>query len=122
MPACKPYVLQWPQPDVTHRGGSQVNKFEQVSSVGHLMSVSTGLADVQLIFGGAGPGIPYSEVQGFMDNDHMAPLPLWIDRMTDIHDWKQYLPTTPSVGGNWIALIKYLILNFWSDTQERETF
>ena len=41
-PVCKPYVLQWPAPDVTSqgvRGGPQVNKFEQVSSTCHQMSL-----------------------------------------------------------------------------------
>ena len=37
--ACKPYMLQWPQPDVAPGRGPQVNKFEQISSVGHQMSV-----------------------------------------------------------------------------------
>ena len=40
-PACKPFVLQWPPLDVTSEG-PQVNKFEQVSIVGHQMSVAGG--------------------------------------------------------------------------------
>ena len=33
---CQPYVLQWPS-DASTMGGSEVNKFEQVSSDAHQM-------------------------------------------------------------------------------------
>ena len=36
LPPCKPYALQCPPPDVA----PGLNKFEQVSSVGHQMSVA----------------------------------------------------------------------------------
>ena len=43
-----------------HSWGSEVNKFEQVSSVGHQMSTAGGV---------------YSEVQGIMGNGHMGTAP-----------------------------------------------
>ena len=57
----------WP-PDVSS-GGPQVNKFEQVSSVGHQISVDGG---PDLISSGLGV---YSEIQGIMGNDHMGTPP-----------------------------------------------
>ena len=49
-------------------GGPKVNKFEQVSNVGHQMSVARGAegprSDVQ-------EGGLYSEVKGIMGNGHM---------------------------------------------------
>ena len=59
-------------------GGPQVNKFEQVSSVGHQMSVAgVSQADgqglgVPGLMSGEGVGRLYSEVQGIMDNGHMG--------------------------------------------------
>ena len=38
-----------------------------------------------------------------MGNGHKEP-PLWIDKLTDTYDWKQYLPTTSLVGGNKLTL------------------
>ena len=38
-PVCILYMLQWPPPDTAPVGGPRVNKFEQVSSDGHQMSV-----------------------------------------------------------------------------------
>ena len=49
----KLYMLQWPPPDVILRRGPQVNKFEQVSSCGHQMSVADGM--------GPGPGLMSEE-------------------------------------------------------------
>ena len=41
LPASYPYVFQWPPLDVSG-GGPQVNKFEQVSSDDHQMSLAGG--------------------------------------------------------------------------------
>ena len=89
-------------------GGPQVNKFEQVSSDGHQISLPGALGprvgagglmyDVQ----GAGVGLVlrgalHSEVQYIMGNGH-----IWNPRspeQTGTHLCKQYLPTTSLAGG-----------------------
>ena len=63
-------------------GVLEVNKFEQVSSDGHQMSL-------------AGGGALYIEVHCIMGNHHMGPHP-----PVNRYDWKYYLPVTSSVGGN----------------------
>ena len=84
-PACKLYMLKWSPPDVTPEC-YQVNKFEQVSSVGHQMSVKWwGQWVPGLMLEGWGWGGPrfhvravgfggflYSQVQSIMDNGHMG--------------------------------------------------
>ena len=61
-------------------GGPEVNKFEQVSSEGHQISLAGPLSDVR-----AGGGGLYSEVQCIMGNGHMeSPLPE--NRKMDRHD------------------------------------
>ena len=75
----------------------QVNKFEQVSSDGHQMSLVGGecpmsdsqklgpggpMSDVQGGWGQDG-GVLYSEVQRIMGNGHMGPP---VNRWTDRHD------------------------------------
>ena len=87
--ACKPYVLHRPAPDVGGAGCPQVNKFEQVSSDGHQVSLARGVLDLMSRgeegWGlGRGTGL-YSEVQCIMGNDHRGS-PLWTDRMTGTHD------------------------------------
>ena len=68
--------------------GPQVNKFEQVSSDDHQMSLVEGWRVPCLMLRGLGPegaramrgASLYSEVQCIMGNGHMGPLPLWTDR------------------------------------------
>ena len=78
-PACQLYVFLWPSLDVSTGGvGDEVNKFEQVSSDDHQMSLMGGCPR-----GRVGPrsgGGLYSEVQYIVDNGHMGPHPLCIDR------------------------------------------
>ena len=42
----------------------------------------------------------YVEVQGIMGNGHMGTL--WMDRMTDRHDWKHYLSAISLAGGKYL--------------------
>ena len=58
-------------------GGPKVNKFEQVSSLGHMMSVARGVGLERR--GADGWGFLYSEVQCIMGNGHMGPLLLFIE-------------------------------------------
>ena len=51
-------------------GGPQVNKFEQVSSDGHKMSLA---GRPHVWKGGVESGILYSEVQCIMGNGHLGP-------------------------------------------------
>ena len=68
-------MLQWPS-DVSPSGeGPHVNKFEQVSSNGHQMSLGVRGSH---IWGGD----LYSEVQIIIGNGHMGPP---IDKLTDTH-------------------------------------
>ena len=73
------YMLQWP-PDVsTGIGDLQVNKFEQVSSLGHQMSLAGGLC-TRVAWPGLRPGRSLcSEVQGIVSNGHMG---LLVNRQT----------------------------------------
>ena len=96
-PACKPCVLQWPPLDVTSEG-PQVNKFEQVSIVGHQMSVlrrRAGLGGPRSnVQGEAGTGVPVQ--RGIMGNGNMGnPL----DRQNDRHTRLKTLTFGNSVGG-----------------------
>ena len=97
--------------------GPQMNKFEQISSEDHQMSLAGGQSQAQgcqvwcqleggwehgcgqrrfpgLIFGGRGL---YSEVQCIMSNDHIGTP---VNRQTNRHKWKHYLLATSSAGGN----------------------
>ena len=64
----------------------QMNKFEQVFSDAHQMSLA-----------GGGRGRAWTEVNAscIMGNGHMV-TPMWTDR----HEWKYYLPETSLAGGN----------------------
>ena len=73
-------------------GGAEVNKFEQVSSDGHQMSLAGGAwavgslsNEVQYLRAG-GPGAMRSNASWLMVTYDT------VDRMTDRHDWKHYLP------------------------------
>ena len=69
----------------------QVNKFEQVSSDGHQVSLGRGRGPRSDVKGwgglrwGEGAGV-YSEVQYIMGNNQRGSPPLWTDRMTGTHD------------------------------------
>ena len=71
-------------------GDPQVNKFEQVSNLGHQMTLPEGM-------GPCTEGPVYTEVQCIMDNGNMGTP---TNRMMYKHDWKHYLPATSLVGGN----------------------
>ena len=89
---------------------TQVNKFEQVSSVGHKMSVAGGSSSEQVWTGlqcwppdvssrGSVLGLMSmgdSEVQSIIGNGHLGTHLLWTDR----HLWKHYLPPTSLTGSN----------------------
>ena len=79
-PDCQPYVLWQLPPDVntSEAGGSQVNKFEQVSNDGHQMSLARDRARVSgnvmsdVWEWGLGCGLAlYHEVQCIMGNGHI---------------------------------------------------
>ena len=57
--------------------GSQVNKFDQVSSDGHQMSLAGGggRARVGSLMSDARGGVPVDEVQCVMDDGHMGTSP-----------------------------------------------
>ena len=95
-PAYQPYMLQWP-PHISASWGvsSEVNKFKQVSSNGHQMSLAGSSLGGPMsdAYGGmamAGAG-GCREVQCIMGNG----FPLW----TDKHERKHYFPQF--VGGRW---------------------
>ena len=107
LPACQPYEL-WP-PDVsTGRGcgvgGPQMNKFEQVSSYGHQMSLAGGWAWPELGVpclmargaAAAGRGCTVKSNASWVMVTSGPPPLLWTDR----HEWKHYLLKTSLAGGN----------------------
>ena len=71
-------------------GDTQVNKFEQVSSLGHQIP------------GEGGRGSLCSDPCAVKFNFSllMVTWDLRVDRITDRHDWEHYLPTTSLAGGN----------------------
>ena len=75
-----------PPPDIAPRGGPQVNKFEQVSIVGHQMSVLSRRAGPggprSNVQGEAGTGVPVQ--RGIMGNVTWGTP--WTDKMTDTRD------------------------------------
>ena len=79
-----------------------MNKLEQVSSLGHQMSLAGGMEPGPRFGGGVGSlhggglgwGVPVGEGQCNMGNGHMGPPSI---RMTDM----SYLPTTSLEGGKY---------------------
>ena len=85
-------------------GGPRVNTFEKVSSLGRALNrgnwalYTRGRGDCTLYRGGLYMGIPHGQ--------------------NDRHDWKHYLPSTSSAGGNkkfWSSeYIKFLLKSSWT--------
>ena len=63
-------------PDVSTTEGPQVNRFEQLSSLGYQMSLAGSWGPVQM-------GGLYSEVQFIMGNCHIGPSPCNQTHITD---------------------------------------
>ena len=75
-----PYV----PPDVSSGGGFELNKFEQVSSDGHQMSLAGGPCPVRSSIGegGSRDGGLYNEVQYIMANGYMGTTPDTTENIT----------------------------------------
>ena len=81
-PVCQPYVLR--PPDVSTDRDAQVNKFEEVFSVCHQISLTGApISHIRGGGGGWGKGGLYSEVQCIIGNGHIGIPPPWTECLTD---------------------------------------
>ena len=91
-------------------GVPQMNNFEQLSRLGHQMSLAWNVGQDQGQGGGSlyrgeprvraiGGCFLYGEVQCIMGNGHMGPPPLQKQNDRVRHLWKYYLPTISLAGG-----------------------